>query len=74
MWKGAGKVFQGPFPCETEQSHEEVEDLKDWDGIYCAVQIIRHEVPEHLRPDKALDRTADLVCIHETVRLAVSCC
>lgn len=54
--------LQRPLPGEAEQAHDEVENLKNGNGLDGAVEIVGYKVPKDLGPDEAFDGAAYLVC------------
>lgn len=61
MHSGAGEPGKRILPCQAEQAKEEINDLEEGHGSHGAVEVGGEEVPEDLRPEKALERGGDLV-------------
>lgn len=58
---GVFEVFERVFVGEASETENEVEDLKNRDWFYGAVEVLGEEVPEDFGPDEAFYRSADLV-------------
>lgn len=52
---GACDEGERPLVCDTEDSHDEVDDLEGWDGSYGGIQVLCQEVPEDLRPKEGFE-------------------
>lgn len=49
----AGDKGEWPLEGEHSDAEEEVYDLQDWDGLYCAVEVLGEEVPKDFGPEEA---------------------
>ena len=61
MYRGAGDEAEGPFPCQTGKSKDQVHDLEDGDGLDGRVAVLCEEVPEDFGPEEAFEGGGDLV-------------
>ena len=55
------EVFEGVFVGEADETEDEVEDLKDRNWFYSAIEVLGEEVPKDFGPDEAFYRSTDLV-------------
>ena len=59
--RGRREPIQRPFPRETDETQDEVEDLQDGNGAHGAIEVGGEKVPEDLGPEEALEGRRDLV-------------
>lgn len=52
---------QGPFPGETNDTENYIEDLQDRNGLDGAIEVLGEEIPEDLGPEEAVEPSAYLV-------------
>ena len=57
-----GKVGEGPFPCETEDTEEKIYDLEDGGRLDGTIEVLCQEIPKDFWPEEALEGGSDLVC------------
>ncbi len=60
----AGDERQRPFPGETDDAQDEIENLEDGDGAHSAVEGFGEEIPEDLGPEEPFQGGGDLVWTH----------
>lgn len=72
MQSRTGEHSERPLPCETDDTHDDVDDLKDRYGLNAAIEILGQEVPEDLGPEEGFDCRADLVWIYVSPEASVS--
>ena len=61
MEGGACEEWEGPFPCETDEAEDEVDDLEDGRAGDGAVEVFGEEVPEDFGPEEAFECSAYLI-------------
>lgn len=62
MESRACEEWEGPFPCESDDAEDEVEDLEHRGAGYGRVEVFGEEVPEDFWPEEAFYCGCYLIC------------
>ena len=61
MQSSTGEQRKWPFPCETNNSEDHVENLQYGYGLDSAIEVLSEEIPEDLGPEEAVESSAYLI-------------
>lgn len=61
MQSRTGEQGQRPFPCETNNSEDHVDNLQYGYGLDGAIEVLSEEIPEDLGPEEAVETSAYLI-------------
>jgi hypothetical protein len=60
---GSGDEGERILPRYHPQSHDQVDNLENREGLYCRVECLRQEVEEYLGPKETFQSGSNLVCV-----------
>jgi hypothetical protein len=69
MQSSARKQGQWPFPSETDDAEDDVDDLQYGDGLHSGIEVFGEKIPEDFGPEEAFKCSSYLIYLMRLVQV-----